>query len=475
MSRGGDWDWRRGTRPHLPARLYPVARWLIPRYVRRHILAVGTRAVEAFRRVGTGSVPLVQCRPLFLPKVFRGGPIVLVNNALAWGGVERQVVNTLRGLERAVDRDIGLLCLRLGGGADYDFYLPALKGFRGFVRNVISHDEALDQLTRCLGAERLKRARATFSWMPADVQQEIVRFLADFAVVRPEVVHIWQDAASISAGYAAKLLGVPRILISSRNVNPTHFAYHRPYMRNAYRELAACPDVIMINNSRAGADDYSRWLGIDPSRFSVVRNGIDPKEFSRPSTIVTERFRKQLELPRGVPVVGSIFRFYEEKRPLLWIEAAGKVARRRPDCHFVIFGTGPMAEEMRQAAERLGFVDRLHLPGTIRETSVGLSLFDVFVLTSKFEGTPNVVLEASVLGVPVVVTDAGGTKEAVSVGRTGIVVNYPDATLIAEAILSILDNSEQWENVVATGPAFIEGRFGLERMIEETLALYELD
>src|SRR5690606_21380674 len=128
----------------------------------------------------------------------------------------------------------------------------------------------ISEINRLMPAGRVAEARSTFAWMPADVRTEIEQFLAEFAVIKPEVVHVWQDAASISAGYAAKLVGVPKIVISSRNVNPTNFAYFRPFMEYGYRELAACQDIVMINNSRAGADDYSRWLGLNLDRIKVV-------------------------------------------------------------------------------------------------------------------------------------------------------------------------------------------------------------
>ena len=78
---------------------------------------------------------------------------------------------------------------------------------------------------------------------------------------------------------------------------------------------------------------------------------------------------------------------------------------------------------MRHA--HLGIGECFHTPGTIENTETGLSLLDVFLLTSAFEGTPNVVLEATCLGVPVVATEAGGTREAIEEGVTGHVVRRP--------------------------------------------------
>jgi glycosyltransferase involved in cell wall biosynthesis len=230
----------------------------------------------------------------------------------------------------------------------------------------------------------------------------------------------------------------------------------------------------MINNSTAGALDYARWLGISPTRFVIKRNGLDTMTIvRRPSDAVAD-LRKRLGIPAQAEIVGSMFRFHNEKRPHLWVETASEIAKRRPRCHFVIFGDGPLRQDTEALGERLGLTDRLHCPGTIADAALGLSLFDVFLLTSRFEGTPNTVLEASCLGIPVVATDAGGTRETINHGVTGLLATQAAAGEIAAQVIEIL-SSPQWRSqVTAEGPAFVERCFGLKRMISETFALHNL-
>ena len=94
-------------------------------------------------------------------------------------------------------------------------------------------------------------------------------------------------------------------------------------------------------------------------------------------------------------IIRSIFRFYEEKRPLLWVEAAAEIAQQRPGSHFVVFGEGPLQQAARNAARARGIGKCFHTPGMIK-MKLGW-LLDLFSLTSAFEGTPNVILEASCL------------------------------------------------------------------------------
>jgi glycosyltransferase involved in cell wall biosynthesis len=415
--------------------------------------------------------PLHDFQPLLAPHEFKGGPIVLVNTGLAPGGVERQIVNTLLSLDGRIDCKLGFLGLRLGQEPELEFFKPVLAGFSGFVRNAMTSADARQLLHAPTGSVT-RRIKGQIGWMPWDAREEIFRLTAEFASLRPAVVHGWQDSSGIPAAYAARLIGVPRVLISTRNVRPTNFSWYRPHMYYSHWELAQCPEIVMINNSQAGATDYARWLDLPADRFVVKRNALDIRTIRQADPRAVAHLRLQLGIPPGVQVVGSIFRLYEEKRPLLWIETALEVAKFRPDCHFVIFGSGPMLKRVETAVRRDGLADKLHCPGTIADSALGLSVFDVLLLTSRAEGTPNVVLEASALGIPVVGTEAGGTREAIEEGVTGYLIEPAQPGIIANRILQILKDADWRATVKIAGPAYIEHRFGLDRMIAETLELY---
>ena len=143
-----------------------------------------------------------------------------------------------------------------------------------------------------------------------------------------------------------------------------------------------------------------------------------------------------------------------------------------PQTHFVVYGVGPLRDEMKAFACKAGIADRVHLPGTLEDPALGLGVMDLFLLTSQLEGTPNVVLEASLLGLPVVVTDAGGTCETVDQGQTGFVVSEATPDALAEASARVLQDRGFCEDIRNRGPAFVRTRFGLERMIDETLKAY---
>jgi glycosyltransferase involved in cell wall biosynthesis len=177
-------------------------------------------------------------------------------------------------------------------------------------------------------------------------------------------------------------------------------------------------------------------------------------------------------VPNDALLVGSMFRFAPEKRPLLWLDAAAAILEQRTDAMFVLYGTGPLTAEMRERASSLGLEPRLRLPGLSLDPVAAIGGMDVLVLTSEAEGTPNVVIEAQWAGTPVVACTGGGVAEAFVPGETGILVPSADPGSIAEAALRIGADLAWRERVRRAGPAFVASRFGFDRMIDALVAQY---
>ncbi|MCP5151344.1 MAG: glycosyltransferase [Chromatiales bacterium] len=393
------------------------------------------------------------------------GRVLMVNASLAWGGAERQLVNTVTGLRRRGHDDVAIVCERLHDSADHDFYLDRLSRERVEVARVRAFPSAAGEVFDAAGLH------AAVTRLPRAIADDVCRYTAEIGERRPEVVHAWQDSPNVTAGLAALLVGVPRIVLSMRNMAPFRFAYHQPYMRPAYRFLAGHDNVVMVNNSAPGAADYASWLGLPSGRIRVLRNGhVIEGEAPEPSAVA--RYRDALGIPREATVLGSVFRFYPEKDPLLWLESAARVARRRPEVWLLMIGTGPLQGAMRERARALGVEERLVLPGTEQRTRLALAAMDLFLLTSHLEGTPNVVLEAQAAGLPVVATEAGGTADAVEPGVTGWIAADRAPATIAERIDAVLDDPAWRARARARGPAFVAECFSMERMVDETMALY---
>jgi glycosyltransferase involved in cell wall biosynthesis len=398
---------------------------------------------------------------------FIPGRVLLVSGNLAPGGAERQVANTLVGLSRQAGVEPMLLAHYLDDGANrHAFHLPRVR----------SAGVPAREIRRVIAGERdpllPQSLTAAASFLPSGLVIDIANLVLEFQALRPQVVHAWLDWDNIRAGLAAVVAGVPRVIISGRNLNPSHFRLYQPYMDAAYRALAMSPRVVFINNSRAGADDYADWIGIERRRIRVIHNGVDFDGRQRlEETLITDR-RRELGLPEDAFILGGVFRLDDEKRPMLWLEAAAKIAQAAPRVRFVIFGQGSYRSAMESRIRAPDLAGRVILSGVTDDPLGAMSLFDIMLLTSHGEGLPNVLLEAQSVGTPVVTTRAGGAGEALLPGVTGWIVEEATPQAIADQVLALCSAPELLASAAIAAPSFVHERFGVGRMIAETLEVY---
>lgn len=408
-----------------------------------------------------------------------GSGIVIACPTLVAGGAERQIVNTVLGLHRLGIAEVTVLVARLRSPPGNDFFLPPLESAGVAVRELCgpAANRRGWELTHGGGWQGPagRRALAALKSLPAVLAEDVAEAVVLLRELRPAVVHCWLDYSNIRVGLAAALAGVPRIVLAGRNVSPVHFAYiHESFMRAAYRALAERPEVLLVNNSRGGAEDYGRWLGLAPERFRIVYNGADLAATVRAAPDAIARERGRWSAAPGAPLVGGLFRFSDEKRPLLWLKTAALVAGDRPDVRFVLFGAGPREPQMRAFLAAQGLAERVRIAPPTPDSALALSAFDLLLLTSRWEGTPNVAIEAQAVGTPVVATGGGGAREALDPGVTGLFVEAPDARVLARTIAALLADPARRAAMGAAGPGFVRRRFAMDTMLRETLSAYGL-
>jgi glycosyltransferase involved in cell wall biosynthesis len=389
------------------------------------------------------------------------GGVMMMIGTLGPGGAERQLVITAKGLHDSTKSNLCVACANLSSSTSR-FFLPELES-AGISTSVIGSeaDDILDPTVR-----------AAIDTLPFELR-EVGLYAKTLAAEQPEIVHLWLDEVNVKGGIAAVLTGIPKIVISQRSLPPSNFGLHQPYMRESYRWLARQPGVKMINNSAAGARAYEAWLGLPQRSIGVVHNGyaFDEPELARYQADGI-KFRHNIGMPSGALVVGAVMRLSEEKCPFLWLEIASCVRRDLPEARFLIVGDGPLRAAMEVRSANQDLAGAVFFAGHLKESMAAIACMDVLLLTSRAEGLPNVLVEAQFLGVPAVTTPAGGAREAVSHGKSGWVLDGWDAVSSARQIVRLLRDEHWREAATRYGPEFAFARFGVQRSIDETLAVY---
>jgi len=397
--------------------------------------------------------------------------VLMVAPGLARGGAERQILATAYGLlQRGYEVEIFYFA-DLAGQPDFidEFSKLGIKcrhpfEFEGSVLSGDSIEDIHDlrqfaQLVDHLDIIPLGGALA--------------RAIREF---RPEIVHCWSDLANVVGGFVATNVGVPTVVLGQRTIPAFRYVDGvAPYLcLDAYRLLARHSNIIMLNNSLAGLTKYMRWLDVPNDKIRLIYNGFLPGPFHIRKGSEAKLCRRHLGLTDDARVIGTVMRFAPEKDPYLWLDTAAAIAAARPDTRFVLAGYGNLAKQVERRIETLGLADRCILPGAAKDVGLIYGALDVVLLTSRFEGTPNVLIEAQAAGIPVVAPDVGGVNEALLDGVTGILVGKRQASSLARAILEILEDPGWKERAATEGPAFVSKRFGHRRMIDDTIAAYGL-
>ena len=252
----------------------------------------------------------------------------------------------------------------------------------------------------------------------------------------PLVVHTHSSKAGILGRAAARAAGADAIVHSIHG-----FGFHEGQaapVRALYvgleRRAARCTDAFVAvsgENVRTGVAE--RIFTAD--RCRVIRSGFDTDRFLGGSR---ETGRRILGVPEGVPVVGTVAAFKPQKAPLDFVAVARRVAGGIPGVHFAMVGDGELRGAAEQAAAAASLSGRFRFTGWREEIPDLLKAFDVFLLTSLWEGLPRVVPQALLAGVPVVATSADGTREIVDDGVDGFLARPGDVPALAARVADLL-------------------------------------
>jgi glycosyltransferase involved in cell wall biosynthesis len=395
--------------------------------------------------------------------------VLMVTSALACGGTERQMLVAAQELMR---RGYCVEVFELAGVHAGQFSFEP-----EFARLGIQSRRAADLADVETRAVDFPNVHGLQQFLPLLDHFNIARLglALEKAIreVRPEIVHCWSDISNVIGGYVAAALGVPRIVLGHRNapalrMDPSTAAYYR----KAYRALLRNPRVVQIGNSVRNAREFCVWIDAGANTVSIVANGFLPSTIGVSDGLDAAARRTNLGVPDGSLVVGAIMRFAAEKAPELWLRTAAAIAAAREDVHFVLAGYGDLSDSVRRQILELGLTHRVTLLGPLREVGTLLRVLDVFLMTSRFEGVPNTLIEAQAAGVPVVAPIVGGVAETVRQDVTARLVAEQSADALAAAVLQILTDADWRRCAAAAGTKFVVERFDATRMIDATLALY---
>ncbi len=292
---------------------------------------------------------------------------------------------------------------------------------------------------------------------------------------RPDIVHTHSSKAGILGRKAARSARVPLI------VHTVHgFGFH--YFRNGIMKRLAimgersaarnCHKLIFVSGDDM---ETARALCIGrKEQYELLRVGID---FEKVCSFKGDRaaLRKELGLPEDKKIIINIAPFKRQKNLPLFIEIIKGVAEKKDDITALIIGDGESRSALEHIVEKSGLSGRVLMPGFKRSPYKWLAASDIYLSTSLWEGMPRTLIEALLLGKPVVASEIGGVKEIIKDGKNGFLFKHSEAGEAVQKLLLLCEDNDVFENMSKAAMKSIDREFSLEAMLEGLERLYNAD
>jgi len=365
--------------------------------------------------------------------------ILYVVTSLDVGGTQKMLYETIKNMDR--DKYQIVVCSLKKGGiygkilSDLDIKIISLKmNNRSGLLNIFIFIPSVLKLSKIIHKEKI------------------------------DIVHSWLFQANIISRISARLAGVNRVISSVRVMEQ-----EKKWQLSIERITSnLCKKIIV--NSRALKNFLLERNVADGEKIEVIYNGIEVSENTDKRKIF-----KELGLKENEKIIGTVGRLHKQKGIEYFLESAKIILPSVGfSLKFIIVGDGPERKKLESKARRLGIKNEVLFTG-IREDAINLiSIMDIFVLPSLWEGTPNVVLEAMLWGKPVISTEVGGVPELIENQVDGILVKPGNPVALADAVLQALKNERESIQMGIRAKEKVKKYFSIEKMVEQTEKLYQL-
>lgn len=246
-----------------------------------------------------------------------------------------------------------------------------------------------------------------------------------------------------------------------------------PWLGDALERLTAPLARAVVFNSHTSAAQVAARRVVPARKVRIIGNALPPE--APPMTAETRaNFRADLGLDAASFAWLNVGSLHAQKNQLALVEALARHRDTHPTARLLIAGAGPLEAAVRERVTALGLTGSVTLLGLRRDVPALLQAVDGFVLSSRWEGLPNVVMEALAAGTPTLATPVGGVDELVEDGVSGWLARSPDAADLCDALDRVVGTAaHDRAAVAATGRSRVLARFGADSVTQQWVDVVE--
>ncbi|RAI85599.1 glycosyltransferase [Algoriphagus yeomjeoni] len=285
-----------------------------------------------------------------------------------------------------------------------------------------------------------------------------------------DIIHAHLPWAGIMARSVGNTLKIP-IVYTEHNTweryNKLSYWGNRISFKRQDVAIAVSNEVALSMRLNSIWDPYQRGGRMN---LKVIQNGVNTEMFVRMSDVRCPM--PELSIPKDAKIIGIVAVFRDQKRLWLWVEVAVRILEECPEAHFLLVGDGEWRERIEEQIKKSGKEAHFHLVGVQKEVIPYLSIMDIYMSSSEFEGLPIAMLEAMSCEVPVVATRAGGIGEVIQHGVQGYLTEIEDWAKMASYAVELIRNPVLQNQMAKAARDRVIKDFSMKRMVGELEEVY---
>jgi glycosyltransferase involved in cell wall biosynthesis len=290
-----------------------------------------------------------------------------------------------------------------------------------------------------------------------------------------EIVHT-NSNMRLEGALAARMLGIHHVYLAHIEFQPNLPIFERfPISQDSFAQLMGdlSTRVVAVSQSVASA----LIPPVAPEKVTVIHNGLDLETFDSAMASANGNLRHELGLSNDAILVASIGRVHPDKGNDFLVQVASQVTRQAENVHFVHAGGDDdkvFADKLRSEVKTLALNGQFHFLGFRQDVPRILAESDIFVLSSRREGHPFVLLEAMASGCAPVATRCGGVEDTVVPEKTGMLVDIGDTVGMTQAVMTLVRDANLRAAIAAAARADVRARFDAKRCVTALMDVYDV-
>lgn len=283
---------------------------------------------------------------------------------------------------------------------------------------------------------------------------------------KPDIISAHSTKAGYAARFAGAILGKPVVFTAHGWSFTEGRGGWQKNLLACVERLAALVTRVIICVSAHDRELALKHKVAPPGKLVVIHNGVEPSPILKAKG---DKVRRELGLGKA-PVLVTVGRLTPQKDPLTLLEACRLL---KTDYKLIMVGDGELRAKVEEFVTRNNLRDKVIITGERNDIPEILAAGDIFVLDSRWEGLPLVIIEAEIAGLPVVASRVGGVPELIEDGVTGFLVPPRKPEVLADKLRELLGDTNLRRRVGSAAREKALREFTFERMLTKTRQLYE--